>query len=517
MRKLSILICLGLILSFQFGNAQIAISDTFANPTPDNSAILDLQSFEKGFLPPRMNQSQRDNIVGPAEGLVIYNLTSSCAEIYIQGAWKAIACACTAAPGTPGAISGPATVCPNQVGVGYSVANDPNASSYSWSVPAGASITSGQGTSAIVVDFGSSSGNVSVSATNACGSSALQTQSVTIQNADAAFTYSPSNPQIGQTVNFSASTGGQTYSWSFPSGTPATSSSATPSVSWAAGGTYDVILTATRAGGCMDSDTQSVTVISCPSNTVTFSFTGGMQTYTVPSCVDSMHIQVWGAEGGTGAGGSPPQVGLGGLGGFSEGYIMAAGGTTLNIYVGGQGGAPTAGYNGGGVGANGGCCWGAGGGGGGASDIRIGGTMLSNRIIVAGGGGGGGGREGSYGSGAGGDGGGTTGDPGIRSQGNPNHAEPGQGGTQSAGGTFGCYIGGGHCGTAGAPGQGGTASNSNSYSGGAGGGGYFGGGGGGNWAGGAGGGGGSGYIGGVSGGSMQSGIQSGNGQITISW
>ena len=40
---------------------------------PDPSAILDLQSTTKGFLMPRMTDAQRDAIVSPAEGLMVYN------------------------------------------------------------------------------------------------------------------------------------------------------------------------------------------------------------------------------------------------------------------------------------------------------------------------------------------------------------------------------------------------------------------------------------------------------------
>jgi hypothetical protein len=40
---------------------------------PDSSAMLDVKSTSKGFLPPRLNIMQRNAIVSPAEGLVIYN------------------------------------------------------------------------------------------------------------------------------------------------------------------------------------------------------------------------------------------------------------------------------------------------------------------------------------------------------------------------------------------------------------------------------------------------------------
>jgi len=41
--------------------------------TPDTSAVLDLQSTQKGFLPPRMSTAQRNAIALPATGLIVYN------------------------------------------------------------------------------------------------------------------------------------------------------------------------------------------------------------------------------------------------------------------------------------------------------------------------------------------------------------------------------------------------------------------------------------------------------------
>ncbi|MEY3367279.1 MAG: hypothetical protein RI973_434 [Bacteroidota bacterium] len=45
------------------------------------SAMFEVQSTDKGFLMPRISQAQRDVIVSPATGLIIYNLTENCLEI----------------------------------------------------------------------------------------------------------------------------------------------------------------------------------------------------------------------------------------------------------------------------------------------------------------------------------------------------------------------------------------------------------------------------------------------------
>ncbi len=65
-------------------------------------------------------------------------------------------------------ITGDAVVCENQAGVTYQV--PPNATSqFFWTVPPGSSIIAGQGGSTIQVNFGSISGNITVSETSATG------------------------------------------------------------------------------------------------------------------------------------------------------------------------------------------------------------------------------------------------------------------------------------------------------------------------------------------------------------
>ena len=50
--------------------------------SPDESAILDLSSNKKGFLLPRMSESQRKSIVKPAQGLQVYQ-TDQKSGLYI--------------------------------------------------------------------------------------------------------------------------------------------------------------------------------------------------------------------------------------------------------------------------------------------------------------------------------------------------------------------------------------------------------------------------------------------------
>lgn len=55
--------------------------------TPNSSALLDIQSTNKGVLIPRMTTVQRDSIVSPAAGLQILNLDDYCLDIYDGDGW----------------------------------------------------------------------------------------------------------------------------------------------------------------------------------------------------------------------------------------------------------------------------------------------------------------------------------------------------------------------------------------------------------------------------------------------
>ncbi|MDC6350926.1 family 16 glycosylhydrolase [Zeaxanthinibacter sp. PT1] len=70
-------------------------------------------------------------------------------------------------------LNGPAVVSNQASSVGYSVENIANNVNITWSVPTGASIVSGQGTSSIVVDFGAQSGPVSATFNDGCSAQAL--------------------------------------------------------------------------------------------------------------------------------------------------------------------------------------------------------------------------------------------------------------------------------------------------------------------------------------------------------
>jgi uncharacterized protein (TIGR02145 family) len=68
-------------------NAQ-SVGINAGGSAPDNSAMLDVNSDSKGFLPPRMTTIQRNEITAPAEGLVIYNTDEETINFFNGTTWS---------------------------------------------------------------------------------------------------------------------------------------------------------------------------------------------------------------------------------------------------------------------------------------------------------------------------------------------------------------------------------------------------------------------------------------------
>ncbi|MBL0202617.1 MAG: hypothetical protein IPP81_21425 [Chitinophagaceae bacterium] len=333
-------------------------------------------------------------------------------------------------------------------------------------------------------------------------------------------------------VNFTTLVPGTVFNWT----------NSTPAIGLAASGTGNIAsFTGTNATNAPLVGTITVTPVYTPVSTVTqtFLYTGAMQTFTVPVGVTSVTIDAYGAQGGNGAtGGNASTGGTGGNGTRATGTLAVTPGQVLNIFVGGAGGTPTAGFNGGGFGGSQNA-----GGGGGASDVRFPGSATADRILVAAGGGGGG-RGGCESAIVAGGNGGTGDGNGVNGTNAPTSGGVAGGGFGGVGSAFG-GAGIGCAGFLGAPGTAGVASGTGGNggngqscccfsfgsipAGGGGGGGFVGGGaGGGGSAGttgcsgndkgaGGGGAGGSSFTGGVTAGATTPGVQSGNGQVVITY
>ncbi len=175
MRRLLFLMVAVLILAVQ-AIAQVGINKDGSLPNP--SAGLDVKFTDKGFLPPRLTSLQRDAIASPATGLVIFNTDCNDLQFYNGGGWVPVSN--TGMLSKPGTINGNSAPCVNETGVIYYISTILGATGYNWTVPAGATITGGQGTNSITVTFGTSDGLICVAPFNGCMKGEMNCLNVTL-------------------------------------------------------------------------------------------------------------------------------------------------------------------------------------------------------------------------------------------------------------------------------------------------------------------------------------------------
>lgn len=88
--SLFILLNIPAIVFCQPSNFQTPVSINEDGTNPDKSAMLDIQSTDKGLLIPRLPYCDIEKIAEPAEGLMIYDTEFHCLRIYIQGKWHCL-------------------------------------------------------------------------------------------------------------------------------------------------------------------------------------------------------------------------------------------------------------------------------------------------------------------------------------------------------------------------------------------------------------------------------------------
>ena len=174
-------------------------------------------------------------------------------------------------PADPGSITGTTPQCPALTNQVYSISAVTNATTYTWTVPAGWSITGGAGTTSINVTTGSAgqNGNITVTAGNSCGTSGASTLAVTVSPAK------PGTPGIitgttpqcpgltGQIYSISAVARATSYSWSVPAGWTITAGDGTTSITvttGSAGQNGNIVVNASNSCGTSGNRTKAVTV-----------------------------------------------------------------------------------------------------------------------------------------------------------------------------------------------------------------------------------------------------------------
>ncbi|HUI08025.1 MAG TPA: cellulase family glycosylhydrolase [Verrucomicrobiae bacterium] len=186
--------------------------------------------------------------------------------------------------GAAGAITGPASVCAGQSGVSYSISDVSGATTYSWTVPTGASVASGQGTTSVTVDWGSTPGDVTVTPSSDTCSGTASSLAVGISTAPGIIGQSGSQTVCaGGQASFgvTATGGGLTYQWrknGVPLSDGGTVSGATTTnvtlmavVAGDSGSAFDCVV----SGTCSPAATSSVAALTVNTNPTAFNVTGG--------------------------------------------------------------------------------------------------------------------------------------------------------------------------------------------------------------------------------------------------
>jgi len=134
-----------------------------------------------------------------------------------NGVPSSLAITVNSAPSQPTAITGTPAPCQGTT-QNYSVVNTPGVV-YTWAVPAGTTITAGQGTNAITVTVGSTGGSINVVPSNSCGNGTSVSSSITVKSIPGVAS-TPTGPDVidlRNTMMCSYSTtgtpGASTYQW----------------------------------------------------------------------------------------------------------------------------------------------------------------------------------------------------------------------------------------------------------------------------------------------------------------
>ena len=166
-------------------------------------------------------------------------------------------------PSNPGSISGNPSVCQGTTGEVFSITPGTGITSYTWTVPSGATITSVPPLgNSITVDFGLASidGNVTVYTTNACGDGPVVTKAIKVNIKPATpvitATGGPTTFCEGGSIRLQGPTNGFNYLWS-PGGATTQTNDVTTS------GNYSVVITDPLTG-CSSAASNIIPVVVNP-------------------------------------------------------------------------------------------------------------------------------------------------------------------------------------------------------------------------------------------------------------
>ncbi len=230
-----------------------ATTATSYSVAPVNGAASYTWSLPAGW-PGTSSTNSINTTSGTAGGTITVTADNACGSSTAQ----TLAVASGSSAATPAAISGPSTVCSGNAS--YTVINDPNATSYTWTIPGGWSGTST--TDSIYTTVGTNAGTITVIANSNCGSSSPQTLNVSLG-------IPPAQPysMLGVThLCDSSSTAyavtndpnATSYTWTLPSGWSGTSSTNTITATAAA---TSGLISVTADNGCGSSTPSTLNVV----------------------------------------------------------------------------------------------------------------------------------------------------------------------------------------------------------------------------------------------------------------
>ncbi|MBN8542149.1 MAG: tail fiber domain-containing protein, partial [Deltaproteobacteria bacterium] len=122
-----------------FNTGSIGVGTT----TPNASALLDVASTTKGVLLPRMTTVERDAIATPANGLQIYNTTTSALNYYNGSSWQALGVAGSGLGSLGGQTGSSQTFAAGATGTAPAIASAGDVHTLNVPLASGAGVTSG--------------------------------------------------------------------------------------------------------------------------------------------------------------------------------------------------------------------------------------------------------------------------------------------------------------------------------------------------------------------------------------
>lgn len=277
----------GLTMTASFGQNNVGIGTT--TPSPD--AVLDIQSTGQGVLVPRMTTAQRNAIVTPTEGLLVYDIDVNCFYFYesTSAAWQNLCSSGGTGPQGPAGATGATGATGPQGPAGPAGATGPQG-------PAG---TPGAAGAAGPIGPQGPAGPAGTNGTNGVGITS------TIDNGDGTFT-----------LNYSDGTSFTTSDLTGPAGTPGAAGAAGPQgpagpnnvFKYTVLGNTDATVAAGAAAGPFVLMPQ-MTLTFTPVNASVMMFFTAAGTYTTTAfanhtiwfevLVNGVHVREWDATTGT--------------------------------------------------------------------------------------------------------------------------------------------------------------------------------------------------------------------------